>query len=445
MPPPPPSPSRGSSTRTASGSWSVPRPVRWAKALCGRNRWSVSLLRTRCTPAGRTSRCPGNWADSRSRRAFAKGADGRGPGTPSNRGPQPDAMNLLNASERGRWRCSTASVTAAGWVAPVASGGSAGRSTGPCGESVALVMGSSSHRPSAWPVRRREQESHDHRRALLNVDRERHRRPAAGRVRRADGPELSPARAARVPGQGPVEPAVEGSRHAGRRAAAARRRRPLAPARGPLRPGRAARPRPAPAAPDHPGRRAAAAAPRLRHARHDAPGSGWSSTATASGWRSRPCPACTRSGRWGRLLPPVMGSLLEHTAADGATTRVYVSGDTLTGAHLDEIARRHPDVDVAVVHLGGTRVLAHTVTMDGPMFGDFLRRVRPTPRGAGALRRLRRHVLRSGRRPRGRARGRVRRAPGRRTARGNGRTGPAEGRSTLGVPRRMGDIGMGTT
>ena len=82
-------------------------------------------------------------------------------------------------------------------------------------------------------------------------------------------------------------------------------------------------------------------------------------------------------GVMGRLLPPVMGSLLEHTAADGTTTRVYVSGDTLPGAHLDEIARRHPDVDAAVVHLGGTRVLAHTVTMDGPMFADFLRRVRP--------------------------------------------------------------------
>jgi len=30
--------SAGSSTRTASGSWSVPRPVRWAKALWGRKR-----------------------------------------------------------------------------------------------------------------------------------------------------------------------------------------------------------------------------------------------------------------------------------------------------------------------------------------------------------------------------------------------------------------------
>jgi L-ascorbate metabolism protein UlaG (beta-lactamase superfamily) len=82
-------------------------------------------------------------------------------------------------------------------------------------------------------------------------------------------------------------------------------------------------------------------------------------------------------GAMKRLLPPVMGSLLEHRAADGTTTRVYLTGDTLPGAHLDEIARRHPDVDAAVVHLGGTRVLFQTVTMDGAMFEDFLRRVRP--------------------------------------------------------------------
>jgi L-ascorbate metabolism protein UlaG (beta-lactamase superfamily) len=56
---------------------------------------------------------------------------------------------------------------------------------------------------------------------------------------------------------------------------------------------------------------------------------------------------------------------------------VYLSGDTLTGDHLDEIARRHPDIDVAVVHLGGTRVLLHTVTMDAAQGVDFLRRVRP--------------------------------------------------------------------
>jgi L-ascorbate metabolism protein UlaG (beta-lactamase superfamily) len=77
------------------------------------------------------------------------------------------------------------------------------------------------------------------------------------------------------------------------------------------------------------------------------------------------------------LLPPVMGSLLEHRAADGTTTRIYLTGDTLPGEHLDEIARRYPQIDAAVVHLGGTRVLFHTVTMDGRMFEDFLRRVRP--------------------------------------------------------------------
>jgi L-ascorbate metabolism protein UlaG (beta-lactamase superfamily) len=44
---------------------------------------------------------------------------------------------------------------------------------------------------------------------------------------------------------------------------------------------------------------------------------------------------------------------------------------------VSEIARRHPDIDVAVVHLGGTRVLFHTVTMDGEQGVDFLERVRP--------------------------------------------------------------------
>ncbi len=88
-------------------------------------------------------------------------------------------------------------------------------------------------------------------------------------------------------------------------------------------------------------------------------------------------PAVHARGLLGKLLPPVMGTLLEHSR-DGQVCRcVYLSGDTLTGDHLDEIAARHPDIDVAVVHLGGTRVLLHTVTMDGAQGVDFLRRVRP--------------------------------------------------------------------
>jgi L-ascorbate metabolism protein UlaG (beta-lactamase superfamily) len=79
----------------------------------------------------------------------------------------------------------------------------------------------------------------------------------------------------------------------------------------------------------------------------------------------------------GALLPPVMGSLLEHRVDGEVRRRVYLSGDTLTGSHLDEIATRHPDIDAAVVHLGGTRVLLHTVTMDAEQGVDFLRRIKP--------------------------------------------------------------------
>jgi L-ascorbate metabolism protein UlaG (beta-lactamase superfamily) len=88
-------------------------------------------------------------------------------------------------------------------------------------------------------------------------------------------------------------------------------------------------------------------------------------------------PAIHARGLMGALLPPVMGSLLEHRVGGEVTRRVYLSGDTLTGEHISEIARRHPDIDVAVVHLGGTRVLFHTVTMDAGQGVDFLRRARP--------------------------------------------------------------------
>jgi L-ascorbate metabolism protein UlaG (beta-lactamase superfamily) len=88
-------------------------------------------------------------------------------------------------------------------------------------------------------------------------------------------------------------------------------------------------------------------------------------------------PAVHARGVMGALLPPVMGSLLEHRVRGEVGLRVYLSGDTLTGDHLSQIAERHPDIDVAVVHLGGTRVLLHTVTMDAEQGVDFLRRIRP--------------------------------------------------------------------
>jgi L-ascorbate metabolism protein UlaG (beta-lactamase superfamily) len=78
------------------------------------------------------------------------------------------------------------------------------------------------------------------------------------------------------------------------------------------------------------------------------------------------------------LLPPVMGSLLEFGPRDGAPElRLYISGDTLMYGGIAEIARRHPDIDVGIVHLGGTRLLGLvTVTMDGAQGADWLETIR---------------------------------------------------------------------
>lgn len=72
-----------------------------------------------------------------------------------------------------------------------------------------------------------------------------------------------------------------------------------------------------------------------------------------------------------RLLPPVMGTMLEFVSADQEVRRLYISGDTLLVEELDEIPVRFNSIDVGVVHLGGTRLPAGprlpfglTVTMD---------------------------------------------------------------------------------
>jgi L-ascorbate metabolism protein UlaG (beta-lactamase superfamily) len=82
-------------------------------------------------------------------------------------------------------------------------------------------------------------------------------------------------------------------------------------------------------------------------------------------------------GVMGHLLPPVMGSILTVQQPGQPSRRLYVSGDTLTGPHIDQIARAFPDIDAAVVHLGGTRVLLHTVTMDDVQGVDLLSRLSP--------------------------------------------------------------------
>lgn len=79
-----------------------------------------------------------------------------------------------------------------------------------------------------------------------------------------------------------------------------------------------------------------------------------------------------------RLLPPVMGSLLEvGEEGFGWRYRIYVSGDTLVYDALREIPRRTPDLDLGLFHLGGTRILGILVTMDDRQGVEAIRIVRP--------------------------------------------------------------------
>jgi L-ascorbate metabolism protein UlaG (beta-lactamase superfamily) len=80
-----------------------------------------------------------------------------------------------------------------------------------------------------------------------------------------------------------------------------------------------------------------------------------------------------------RLLPPVMGSMLEFGPITGpGVLRVYISGDTLLIQELSEIPERYPVIDAAVLHLGGTRLPGGLmVTMDARQGADLLELVDP--------------------------------------------------------------------
>jgi len=65
-------------------------------------------------------------------------------------------------------------------------------------------------------------------------------------------------------------------------------------------------------------------------------------------------------------LPPMMGSILEFQTSAGETKfRLYISGDTLIHEEFKEIPQRYPDIDLALIHLGGTRAYGILLTMDG--------------------------------------------------------------------------------
>jgi L-ascorbate metabolism protein UlaG (beta-lactamase superfamily) len=64
-------------------------------------------------------------------------------------------------------------------------------------------------------------------------------------------------------------------------------------------------------------------------------------------------------------MPEVMGTVLELGSADAeATSRLYVSGDTVFHDDLAEVRDRFGEIDVAFLHLGGMRLMGVLMTMD---------------------------------------------------------------------------------
>ena len=77
------------------------------------------------------------------------------------------------------------------------------------------------------------------------------------------------------------------------------------------------------------------------------------------------------------VLPDVMGSLLDITSPGSDPRRIYITGDTLVIDELREIPRRFPEIDLALLHLGGTRVLGILVSMDAAQGIEAMRIVDP--------------------------------------------------------------------
>lgn len=79
----------------------------------------------------------------------------------------------------------------------------------------------------------------------------------------------------------------------------------------------------------------------------------------------------------GNLVPPVMGSLLDFSRAGQRLMRLYITGDTLMYDGIHEVARRCPDIDLCLIHLGGTRMAGILLTMDAAQGVEALRVVAP--------------------------------------------------------------------
>ena len=77
-----------------------------------------------------------------------------------------------------------------------------------------------------------------------------------------------------------------------------------------------------------------------------------------------------------KLLPAVMGSMLDFAVGD-RTLRVYITGDIVMHDDLRQIPQRYPGVDIALLHLGGTRIAGILLATDAEQGVQALRLIAP--------------------------------------------------------------------
>ncbi|MFD2092829.1 MBL fold metallo-hydrolase [Blastococcus deserti] len=86
-------------------------------------------------------------------------------------------------------------------------------------------------------------------------------------------------------------------------------------------------------------------------------------------------------GPLAQVLPQVMGSVVElvrgGVAGPDVAWRGYISGDTLYRPFLGEVLERCGPLDVLIPHLGGTKALGVTVTMDAGQGADLVELLKP--------------------------------------------------------------------
>ncbi len=65
------------------------------------------------------------------------------------------------------------------------------------------------------------------------------------------------------------------------------------------------------------------------------------------------------------FFPQVMGSILDFSTKNNHRFRIYITGDTMIFNDIKEIPKRYSEIDLILMHLGGTKVMGIMVTMDG--------------------------------------------------------------------------------